>query len=553
MKLRQLETQVLRELKGPERQLELSYVRRVFPAAFHGIEIDSFPAAIARTAMWMADHLCNLELGEELGIHVPTIPLREGAAIIQGNALRMDWDTAFSDMEGKSFSYILGNPPYSGARMMRKEQKADMHHAFGKDFRGVGDLDYVSSWFYLASKYMVAHTSTKTAFVATNSIVQGQQPALLWNQIASLGQSIQFAYRTFNWTSAARGAAAVHCVIVGFSSEDGGQRLLWEEPELARTTRESDDDSLPVVWDDPLEVSTINGYLMADAGVVCVEEQTSPLCKIPDIRLGNMPIDGGYYLFKTQERDNFVKQEPGAKLYFRRWVGAQEYLHGWERWCLRVAEIPASELAKLPMTKELISKVKQYRLTSKRPATRLLAETPMEFHVTNIPDETYIVVPEVTSGQREYIPMGLEQPSTLCSNKLRIIRSSDLYIFGVLQSSVSMAWMRAVGGRLKSDYSYSAGMVYNTFPWPESPSKAQKDNIRLLSQKVLDARAAHPDACLADLYDPTLMPADLRKAHTNLDKAVIKLYGEKWKDDKEIVLGLSQRYAKLVAQKQAKE
>jgi very-short-patch-repair endonuclease len=372
----------------------------------------------------------------------------------------------------------------------------------------------------------------RAAFVSTNSITQGEQVGVLWPDLFRLGVKIHFAHRTFQWSSEARGKAAVHCVIVGFGLQDVPVKWLF-------------DYETPKSEPHAIKAANINPYLV-DGPSVVLANRSQPICAVPRIGIGNKPIDGGNYLFTTEERDAFLAREPSAAPWFRRWIGADEFLNGYERWCLWLGDCPPEELRRMPEALQRVEAVRDFRLASKSAPTRKLAETPTRFHVENMPLDTYLVIPEVSSERRLYIPIGFEQPSTLASNLIKVVPHAALYHFGVLHSLMHNAWMRAVCGRLKSDYRYSAGIVYNNFPWPE-PSDRQHRAIEEAAQAVLTARARHPQATLADLYDPLTMPQDLGKAHQALDRTVDQAYGRKtFAAEAERVAFLFQRYQQLL-------
>ena len=380
---------------------------------------------------------------------------------------------------------------------------------------------------------MLFRSGVKAAFVSTNSITQGEQVGILWPDLLRRGVRIQFAHRTFQWNSEARGKAAVHCVIIGFGLQDVADKWLF-------------DYDTPKSEPHAVKAANINPYLV-DGPDVVLQSRSKPLCDVPEIGIGNKPIDGGYYLFTTEERDAFLKLEPAAEKWFRRWLGADEFINGYERWCLWLVDCPPDELRKMPEAMKRVDAVRKIRLASKSAPTRKIADTPTRFHVENMPKGNYLVIPEVSSERRIYIPVGFLEPETLCSNLVKICPNATLYHFGILSSTMHNAWMRAVCGRLESRYRYSAGIVYNNFPWPELTEK-QQAAIETAAQKVLDARTSYPSATLSDLYDPLTMPPDLVKAHQALDKAVDAAYGKTgFKTEAERVAFLFERYQQLTA------
>lgn len=419
----------------------------------------------------------------------------------------------------------MGNPPFVGARWMNGSQKEDINNVY-KGLKDIGDLDYVTAWYKKASDYM-QNTHIHTAFVSTNTITQGEQPAIFWKALINQGIIINFAYRTFIWDSEASIKAHVHCVIIGFSYDEVIPRIIYNENGI------------------PSAATNINPYLI-NTDNVFISGREKPICNVPQIGIGNKPIDGGYYLFDKSEMDDFLKKEPKAKRYFHPWYGAKEVINRSPRFCLYVGDCSPSELRSMPEVMRRVNQVREYRLQSKSAGTRKLADTPTKFHVSNFPKGSYIVIPQVSSQRRRYIPIGYMDDNVLCSDKVRIMQDGKLYHFGILESNVHMSWMRAICGRLKSDYSYTVNHVYNNFPWP-SPTPEQKSRIEQTAQGILDARALYPDSSLADLYDPLTMPPELRKAHTANDIAVMKAYGFSTKmSEADCVAELMKMYQKLV-------
>lgn len=522
--LRLLELEILKmKTNTGQRHLDISTMLKVSVEQFYGIEYEDFPCQIAQVGMWLMDHQMNLRVADMFGMYYARLPLTQSATIVHANALRMDWEDV---VPAKELSYILGNPPFVGARIMSAEQKDDLLHVF-EDTKNAGNLDYVCCWYKKAVEIMQKNRRISTALVSTNSIAQGEQVAILWKPFFDKGIHIHFAYRTFKWSNEAKGKAAVHCVIVGFGMQKQTDNFI-----VNNDTRH--------------KAENINGYLI-DASNICIESRKKPLCAVPEIGIGNKPIDGGYYLFTEAEKNEFVKKEPLSEKYFRKWLGSEEFINGKVRYCLWLGDCPPSELKSMPECLKRVEAVKKYRLASKSAPTRKLADKPRRFHVENMPTSEYIVIPEVSSENRYYIPLGFLSPDILSSNLVKIIPNATLYHFGILTSSVHMAWTRAVAGRLKSDYRYSKDIVYNNFPWPEADGK-QKATIEPLAQAVLDARALFPESSLADLYDPLTMPPELLKAHQKLDRAVMKLYGFKANmAEAEVVAKLFERYQRLVA------
>ena len=526
--LRVLELEVLKR-QFARQQSVLAHVQDhvlVDVDQFYGIEIEEFPAQIAQVAMWLMDHQMNLQVAEQFGENVVRLPLKKSATIVHGNALRMDWNEV---VPAERLSYILGNPPFIGSKLMTAGQREDLLAVAG-GLKGAGVLDFVSAWYLKAADYirqadaLARHSresgnrssleesagGTRVAFVSTNSICQGEQVGVLWGEMLRRGCRIFFAHRTFRWNNEARGVAAVHCVIVGFALGEVTPRQLFDYEDIVGEPHR-------------LLAGNINPYLV-DAADVLLPSRSKPICDVPEIGIGNKPIDGGNYLFTTEERDAFIASEPAAAAWFRRWLGSDEFINGWERWCLWLGDCPPSTLRAMPEVLKRVEAVRALRKASPSAPTQKLAETPTRFHVENIPDGNYLVIPEVSSERRAFIPIGFMTPDTLCSNLVKIVPNATLFHFGIATSTMHMAWVRTVCGRLKSDYRYSAGIVYNNFPWPEIGDEKFCTGIESTAQEVLDARARFPDSTLADLYDPLTMPPALVKAHQQLDKAVDAAY-----------------------------
>ncbi len=509
-KLRELEFEILKLLSESGQMVLFDDPTKVSVDQFYGIELEEFPCEIAKVSMLLMKHLMDQEISHYFGGNFIDYPIRDNASIINANALRLDWNSV---IPATRLSYILGNPPFNGARTMSVEQKADLLHVFG-DLKNSGNLDFVTPWHKKAADMMDSNTSVQSALVSTNSIVQGDQAGILWEYLFDREIEINFAYRTFKWSNAAKGKAAVHCVIIGF-----GRKGAWRKQ---RTIFEGLSAN---------KVSQINQYLI-DAPKVIVKSRSKPICDVPEIGIGNKPIDDGNYLFTKAEMDDFISKEPDAAQYFRPWYGAEEFINRKPRYCLYVAGVGPGELRRMPLVMQRIDRVREYRLQSKSAGTRDIAKVPTKFHVTNIPKSHYLVIPETSSENREYIPIGFMSPAALCSNAVRLMPDAALFHFGVLTSSAHMAWVRTVAGRLEMRYRYSKDVVYNNFPWPQ-PTPAQKAKIEQTAQAILDARELYPEASLADLYDELTMPSELRKAHTTNDKAVWEAYGKAWQFDDE--------------------
>ncbi len=530
LSLRRLENRALLEMRGGQIVIGAAINPiKVSITQFHGIEINDFAVTVARTALWIAESQMMKETEDIVHMPLDFLPLKTQANIVEGNALRLDWNEV---VDKSRLNYIMGNPPFVGARLMSAAQKDDVLSIFGAKWQNVGNLDYVSCWYKKASD-MMQGTQIRAALVSTNSVTQGEAVANLWKPLMEGGVHIDFAHRTFRWDSEAAIKAHVHCVIVGFSVAPSDKPKVLYDGDQAQT------------------VSHINGYLI-EAENVFVESRKHPICDVPEIGIGNKPIDGGHYLFKQEEMEEFVKAEPASKPYFRLWYGSDEFINRRPRYCLWLGECSPTELRKMPECMKRIQAVRDYRLASPSAGTRKLAEKPTRFHVENMPKGEYIVVPKVSSERRRYVPMGMMTPEILCSDLVFLIPDASLYHFGVLESNVHMAWMRTVCGRLKSDYRYSKDIVYNNFPWP-TPTDAQRAKIEQTAQAILDARALYPDASLADLYDELTMPPELRKAHQENDKAVMAAYGiasgdAAFKSESACVALLMKRYQELTQQ-----
>ena len=518
--LRLLEIDILRELRA------VAYLSRVDVDQFYGIELGEFPARIAEIALWIMDHIMNNRFSLEFGRLYRRIPLQKAPHIAHGDALEMDWSEV---LPAKQCTYVLGNPPFVGAKYQTAEQRAQVRRIAGLGGSG-GTLDYVSAWLIKAGAY--AKGQTRIGFVATNSTTQGEQVGQLWPILFDrCGLEIAFAHRTFAWGSDARGKAHVHVVILGLDrrANTRNEKRLFSYPDLNGDPEETRHPALsPYLFD-------AGG--LSDSHLI-VHEASGPINGMGKLIIGSKPIDGGHYIFSAGERDALLETEPDAAPFLRPFVGAREYLQGDKRWILALHDAAPNVLARLPRVRERIVAVRTYRQASKSRPTVKLAETPTLYHVNVLPAAPFLVIPKVSSERREYVPIGWLEPPTIPSNKLRVLLDSTLADFTLLTSAMHMAWMRTVTGRMKSDYMYSVGVVYNTFPTPpksaDPVSKPAPDLIRgtgqalsklePLAQAVLDARAAHPGATLAELYDPDLMPPNLRRAHQALDRAVDRLY-----------------------------
>lgn len=472
---------------------------------FYGIEINDFAATVAKTALWIAESQMLKETEDIVAHQIDFLPLKSYANITEANALRLNWEDVVP--KGK-LNYIMGNPPFVGYSLQSKEQKEDILSIYvdekGKPYKTAGKIDYVSGWYFKASQYM-QDTPIRTAFVSTNSITQGEQVAGVWKPLYDrFGIHIDFAHRTFRWDSEASLKAHVHCVIVGFSVAPFTEKKWLFTSERVQ------------------EAENINAYLM-DAPNVFIGSRNKPLCNVPLMTTGNRPADGGHLIIEDADYADFIKEEPSAKPYIKQLIGAAEFINNKKRWCLWLVGVSPAELRKMPLVMKRVAACKADRENAPDAGRRKLADCPTQFREINNPD-TFIVVPAVSSERRKYVPIGFLDKETIATNLVITIPDATLYHFGILTSNVHMAWMRAVCGRLKSDYRYSKDVVYNNFPWP-TPTDEQRARIEQTAQAILDARELYPDCSLADLYDEATMPPELRKAHQQNDKAVMQAYG----------------------------
>jgi hypothetical protein len=523
--LRQIELETLKLLFGTQAELSLEDVNKLSQIdvdQMYGIEVQEWPVRIAEVALWLMDHQMNLRVSDAFGQLYQRLPLRKSPAIVQGNALRLDWK---SILARDQCGYVLGNPPFVGKHYQNKDQRSDMAHVFG-EFKNIGDIDYVTAWFYRAAEY-IQGTRIKVGFVATNSITQGEQVPLVWGLLFERFKiKIHFAHRTFAWQSEARGKAHVHVVIIGFAAFDtqnkrifdyeaGSSGVDWPDEGCIREEPAPEKKETVAVS----TVSNISPYLTPGSDVFITKRQ-KPLSSVPETRCGNKPSDGGNLILTDEEKKQLLKLEPCAKKFLRRFTGSEEFINGNMRWCLWLVDANPAELREMPLVMERVRLVKEFRERSSAEPTRKAARTPTLFFYISQPKTDYILIPEVSSERRHYIPMGLVSKDVVSANTNFLVSSSSLYIFGGLTSAMHMAWVRQVGGRLKSDYRYSGSMVYNNYPWPKNPTAKQRAGVETAAQKVLDVRADFPSATLADLYDPLSMPARLVKAHADLDRAV---------------------------------
>ncbi|MFZ4859006.1 MAG: class I SAM-dependent DNA methyltransferase [Desulfuromonadaceae bacterium] len=581
--LRLLELEVLRHVRQSDQlMLDVFQLIGVNVDQFHGIEIGEWPARIAEVALWLTDHQMNLKVSEEFGQYYARLPLKKAPHIVHGNALRIDWNEVVPTWR---LSYLLGNPPFVGKSLQSAAQKEELALVF-HDIKGAGVLDFVACWYRKAAEYMappsnlpplggdfstpspggggLGRGSLKAAFVSTNSITQGEQVGILWPDLFRRGIRITFAHRTFQWNSEARGKAAVHCVIIGFSlpplqGEGRGGDWVQDKWLFDYDTPKSEPHAIKAI--------NINPYLV-DGPDVVLQRLSKPLCSVPSLVYGSKPVDGGNLLLSEADRTELLLKEPAAEQWIRPFMGSEELINGISRFCLWLGECPPDEMRRMPHVLKRVEAVKEMRLKSSKEPTRQSAATPSVFGELRQGTAAYLALPEVSSELRLYLPIAYLSADIIASNKLYMLHNATIYHFGILSSTMHNAWMRAVTGRMKSDYQYSAGIVYNNFPWPEippsppltkggaekSPPLKKGDSggfafaIEAAAQAVLDTRAKYPTSTLADLYDPLTMPPELVKAHQTLDRAVDAAYGKTaFKTEAERVAFLFERYQQLIA------
>lgn len=535
--IRRLENKVIRSLLNCEKgsvdgQLVMGEAInpiKVEISQFYGIEINDFAVTVAKTALWIAESQMLKETEDIILMHLDFLPLKTNAYIMEGNALRTDWNDVVLSSE---LNYIMGNPPFIGARLMEQDgaQKRDVKDIFG-DIKDVQDLDYVTCWYKLASEY-IKNTNIEVCFVSTNSVCQGAQVPILWNIIIKeYKMHINFAYQTFIWDSESNKKAAVHCVIIGFAEFDRKDKYLYSAGSIKK-------------------VRNISPYLL-EGDDSFVTAQKNALCDVPKMNFGNQPRDGGYFVLSDEEYQELIKKYPELKKWIRPYIGAEEFIKGKRRWCFWLKNAAPSDIKNNKILYERVQAVKRFREESKAKTTNGYAKVPNQFaQITQPEGVNYLIIPSVSSERRRYVPIGFANSDTISSNAVQIVPKATLFHFGIITSNVHMAWMRTVCGRLKSDYRYSKELVYNTFPWP-IPSEEQKKKIEKTAQGILDARALYADSSLADLYDPLTMPYELKKAHIANDKAVMQAYGFSVKDTSEAdcVAELMKMYKTLIEDK----
>lgn len=507
LSLRRLENEMLSAMSKGMMMLDIEDTIKVSIQQFYGIEVNDFAVKVAKTALWIAEAQMWTETKKIISTFTNIsdfLPLETYDNIIEGNALKIDWNEV---IQNNKCNYIMGNPPFVGARLMSLDQKEDVAEVF-KNIKNYGNIDYVGCWYIKASNYM-KNTSIETALVSTNSICQGEQTTILWKDMLNNGININFAYRTFRWDSEASLKAHVHCIIIGFSYKLRDKRVIYDNGKFN-------------------EAKNINAYLV-DAPNVLINSRSSPICNVSKADFGSMPNDNGFLSDYSKEQVLEINSKyPESKNMFKPFIGATEFLHKKERYCLWLKGISPALIKKVSPVYDAVEKVKELRNNSNREATRKLADIPMLFGEIRQPDGDYLVIPCHSSEKRRYIPVGYVDKNVICSNANILVPNANLYSFGVLMSNVHNSWMRVVSGRIKSDYRYSVKIVYNNFPWPNL-TKEQKEKIEKTAQAILNARALYPDSSLADLYDELTMPVELRKAHQANDIAVMEAYGFNWK------------------------
>lgn len=524
LSLRRLENKVIQAMYGGENILTFDILIKVNISQFYGIEINDFACTVAKTALWIAESQTLKETSAIAGRAIDFLPLKTNAYIHEGNALRIDWSEVIAP---DKLNYIMGNPPFVGARLMAKEQKDDLLEIFGKKWKNIGNMDYVCGWYLKSAQMIKANPVIKAALVSTNSITQGEQVVNLWKPLfEQYGIHFDFAYRTFRWDSEADIKAHVHCVILGFSISGNSAKRIYL----------SDAQTIPA--------SNINGYLM-DAPVIWIDSRSKPLCDVPDMVFGSMANDGGNLILSEDERTLLVNKYPQIEPFIYMFLGAEEFINNKKRYCLWLVNCAPSVIRSCPPLLERIENVRNLRAQSTRPSTRKMADYPLLFGENRQPDSKYLLVPRVSSERRRYVPIGFLNHDVIASDAVQIIPNATLYHFGVLTSNVHMAWMRVVCGRLEMRYRYSKDIVYNNFPWCQ-PTEEQKARIEATAQAILDARAKYPDCSLADLYDEVTMPPELRRAHQENDRAVMAAYGFSTKmTESECVAELFKLYQEL--------
>ena len=507
--LRLLELEILRATyKSGQGILDVREIMLLDVDMMYGIEYEEFPARIAEVAMWLIDHQMNLMISHEFGQYFVRLPLKKAAKIVHGDALETNWNNLVSN---KELTHIIGNPPFIGSNIMSQFQRNQIVKEFDS-IQGSGVLDYVAGWYLKAAKY-IHGTKIKVAFVSTNSIVQGEQTSILWGQMLNkYGVKIHFAHKTFKWSNEAKGNAAVYCVIVGFANFDTTTKTLFEYEDIKGEPH-------------AIKVKNINPYLV-DAKDIFIDKRTNPLCSVPKMTKGSSPTDGGFLLLEEKEKKELILKEPKAENLIKKYVGSLEFINNIPRYCLWLKDVNPQLINSIPDITNRVKKVQNFRLQSSKGSTRKWADYPTLFIEERQPDSEYIIIPRVSSESRKYIPIGYLQKEIIISDSAISLPNAKLYHFGIITSIMHMCWVKTTCGRLKSDFRYSNTIVYNNYPWPESPTDKQIKAIEEKAQAVLDARATFPNSSLADLYSPLTMPPALVKAHNDLDKAVDAAYSK---------------------------
>lgn len=521
LSLRRLENKIIKARNDGQIILNAENPIKVSIKQFYGIEINDFAVSVAKAALWIAESQMLKETEDLINMNLDFFPLKSYPNIVEGNALRLDWESVVKRDE---LDYIMGNPPFVGASNMNKEQKKEVEEVFNS-MKNWGNLDYVSAWFKKASDF-IKLSQIQCAFVSTNSIAQGEQVAILWKNLINNGININFAHRTFIWDSEASDKAHVHCVIIGFSFLDKRIKYIFDGERCKIVNR-------------------INSYLLEGENIF-IESVSKPLSAKTKMIRGSSPVDNGNYSFTEEEKINFVKNNPYLEKYIREYIGAKEFINSIPRYCIWLYGANPSEYRKSKDFMERVNNVVKFRLQSKKANTRELAKTPLEWEANRHNDNDFILIPRVSSEKRKYIPIGFMDSKVIANDSVQLVPNATFYEFGILTSNVHNSWMRIIAGRLKSDYRYS-NLVYNSFPWPEVDEK-QKARIEKTAQAILDARALYPDASLADLYDELTMPPELRKAHQENDKAVMEAYGFNWRamSESECVAELMKLYKNMI-------
>lgn len=509
--LRYLEIDIIKEIRRITNQqnqvldISASFGQGINVDSMYGIEIEEFPSKIAECALWLVDHQINMKLSEDFGTYYKRFPFGKTPNIVNGNALEINWEDLIKKSE---LTYILGNPPYAGKKRRNEDQKKDMDRTCSS-IKKCGNLDYVAAWYIKAAEY-IQDTRIKAAFVSTNSIAQGEQIGILWQYLFSKNIKIHFAHRSFRWFNKSRGDAHVHVIIIGFAAFNASEKFLYDYET-------PDSDAVEI------KVKNINPYLI-DEDDSFIIDRDSPICDVPKAYLGSMPNDGGNFLFTTEEKDEFIQNEPGASKFIRPFISAKQFLHNQPRWCLWLQDITPSELKSFPKLEEKVIRVRELRSASTRESTKRLADTPYLFGEIRQPNGDYVLIPRHSSEHRRYIPMAFFEKESIAGDSCIVIPDASLYHFGIMMSSMHMAWVRQICGRVKSDFRYSNNVVYNNFPWPDEVSKEDRKRVEEYVQIIFMIRDEYKNESLANLYDPIAMPKTLVDAHRKLDRAVDRCY-----------------------------